>query len=89
MADKTSRLVFGETRETRWQIADPQSEQLAAATDKLRHGDFATMTVEERLIVLNAVSAYQHLTCYPLGTEHAIKKLRAIRARLKERAKEA
>jgi len=90
-------LWFGERGSDRWNITDPESEVLSAACRRLRPvgpsgngGEWPERTPEEKqrdsdlYTVLRCVEDYQHLTAYPLGVEHIIKKLRVIWRALRE-----
>ena len=86
---KHGLLWFGESPSDRWNITDPESEELSAAVFRLRSGFFLyggndPRTSEEKqrdsdmLRLIRAVEDYHYLTTYALGIEHIIKKLRVI-----------
>jgi hypothetical protein len=91
---KHGLLWFGSRPLDRWNITDPSSPELYEAASRLRPhfyldtGDVRTPEEKQRdsdiFRVLRCVEDYQHLTTYPLGVEHIIKKLRAIWRALRE-----
>ena len=78
------RLHFGETSITRWSIVDPTSDDLHEAIDRVLHGHGAPGDVFK---IIDAAWSYHHLATCPMGTERAVKKLRAIRRAVLERGK--
>ncbi len=96
---KHGLLWFGEHVSDRWNITDPNSEELFSAYSRLRPrfvlgaGDERTPEEKRRdsdlCTVLRCVEDYQHLTTYALGIEHIIKKLRLIWRALRDDKKKA
>ena len=78
-------LRFGSGARDRWQICDPEGEELEEAMHRMRYEPMQ-VTQDHIWAVLDACEGYLHLTTYPLGTEHVIRKLRKIRRMLKERS---
>ena len=79
------RLYFGETPRDRWCIIDPTSDALHEAIDRLTYGREEPGDTAK---LIAAAWAYHHLTTHPMGTERAVKKLRAIRRAVMEGGEE-